>query len=162
MQEIGRTDVPERVTVDLSRQELDDLISHLRTGTRLPSGHPRQQRLIAKLRGFGKGITDDESESDSIVCPMERDTPDDVGWLAGWVHGRLQELTEGDERAVIWKQAHLVRFLLGRMHEYFAETNQPTLAVTTFMAEGQIAHLARYLEHAAACEADELHPGRRP
>jgi hypothetical protein len=93
---------------------------------------------------------------------MERDTPDDVGWLAGWIHSRLHELTDGDDHAVIWKQAHLVRFLLGRIHDWFSETEQPMLATTAFMAEGQVAHIARYLDHTASCEADDLHPTRRP
>ncbi len=162
MQQTGHADATERVTLDLSREELDDLIGHLRTGTHLRPGLPRQQRLLAKLRGFGHAVREDDGiGTDSAVCPMERDTPDDVGWLAGWVHGRLQELTDGDERAVVWKQAHLVRFLLGRMHDWFSETDQPTLAAASFMAEGQVAHVARYLEHASSCEADDLHPPRR-
>lgn len=161
MQQTGRAEATERVTLDLSREELDDLISHVRTGTRLRPGLPRQQRLLAKLRGFGTSVTGEDDEVDSAVCPMERDTPDDVGWLAGWVDSRLHELTDGDDRAVVWKQAHLVRFLLGRMHDWFSETDQPTLATTAFMAEGQVAHIARYLEHAASCEADDLHPARR-
>ncbi len=161
MPEIGRAEELERVTLDLSRSELDDLIIHVRTGTRLRPGQPRQQRLLAKLRGFGPSQTDADDEPDTAVCPLERDTPDDVGWLAGWVHGRLHELTDGDDRAVVWKQAHLVRFLLGRMHDYFAEQDQQTLAVSAFMAEGQVAHIARYLEHAASCDADELRGSRR-
>lgn len=152
---------PDRVTVDLTREELDDLIGQLRSGTHLRPGLPRQQRLLAKLRGFGQAPPSDDEEVDTAVCPMERDTPDDVGWLAGWVHGRLHELTDGDDRAVIWKQAHLVRFLLGRMHDWFSETDQPTLATAAFMAEGQLAHIARYLEHAAACEGDDVHAARR-
>ena len=43
----------ERINIEFSKEELDDLIGHLRTGKRLRPGHPRQQRLLAKLRGFG-------------------------------------------------------------------------------------------------------------
>lgn len=144
----------ERVTIEFSAEELEDLIGHVRTGSRLAPGHPRQQRLLAKLRGFGAHSTagDEEGEAEaSTVCPLERDTPDDVSWLADWVHGRLHELTDGDERAVVWKQAHLVRFLLGRLHDWLEESDYPTVAVTTFQAEALVAHVARYLEHIAAC-----------
>ncbi len=146
------------VSIDLTRTELEDLIGHLRTGTRLQPGHPRQQRLLAKLRGFGPVRTADDEEGgdtpDGAVCPLERDTPDDVSWLADWIHGRLHELTDGDERAVIWKQAHLIRFLLGRLHDWLEDNNYGTVAVTTFQAEALAAHIARYLEHVAACPVD--------
>jgi hypothetical protein len=149
----------ERVSIELSRTELEDLIGHVRTGTRLPTGHPRQQRLLAKLRGFGPIGTPDDEEGEeappSAVCPLERDTPDDVSWLADWVHGRLHELTDGDERAVVWKQAHLIRFLLGRLHDWLDESEYPTAAVTTFQAEALVAHVARYLEHIVACPMDD-------
>src|SRR5438874_9248370 len=95
----------ERIQVDFSKEELEDLIGHVRTGQRLRPGHPRQQRLLAKLRGFGPSGADEQGEA-STVCPLERDTPDDVSWLADWVHGRLHELTDGDEQAVVWKEAH--------------------------------------------------------
>lgn len=147
----------ERVTLELSKEELEDLIGHVRTGDRLRPGHPRQQRLLAKLRGFGLMLSDAGEEDDSesaAVCPLERDTPDDVSWLADWVHGRIHELTDGDERAVVWKQAHLVRFLLGRLHDWLEENNYPTAAVTTFQAEAMVAHIARYLEHIAVCPAE--------
>lgn len=154
MREItGGDDV--RVSIEFSREELDDLIGHLRTGQRLQPGHPRQQRLLAKLRGFGPMLSEDEDET--TVCPLERDTPDDVSWLADWVHGRLHELTDGDERAVVWKQAHLVRFLLGRLHDWLEESDYPTVAVTAFQAEALVAHIARYLEHVAVCPQDAAH-----
>ncbi len=146
----------ERVSIDFTQEEIQDLIGHVRTGRRLRAGQPRQQRLLAKLRGFGAiappaDEEDDETGPSAAVCPLERDTPDDVSWLADWVHGRLHELTDGDERAVIWKQAHLVRFLLGRLHDWMEENDYPTVAVTTFQAEALVAHIARYLEHIAAC-----------
>ena len=144
----------ERISIEFSKEELEDLIGHLRTGKRLRPGHPRQQRLLAKLRGFGPPV-EDEDGARSAVCPLERDTPDDVSWLADWVHGRLHELTDGDERAVVWKQAHLVRFLLGRLHDWLEESDYPTPAMTTFQAEALVAHVARYLEHVAACPLDE-------
>src|SRR5687767_955001 len=102
----------ERVSIELSQAELEDLIGHVRSGTHLRAGHPRQQRLLAKLRGFGNIRTDSDEEGDTehagtSVCPLERDTPDDVSWLADWVHSRLSELTDGDERAIVWKKAHL-------------------------------------------------------
>jgi hypothetical protein len=141
----------ERVTIEFSKDELEDLIGHLRSGQHLRPGHPRQQRLLAKLRGFGPVGEDGEDAPSSTVCPLERDTPDDVSWLADWVHGRLHELTDGDERAVIWKQAHLIRFLLGRLHDWLEESEYPTAAVSTFQAEALVAHVARYLEHIAVC-----------
>ena len=150
----------ERVTVEFSKEELEDLIGHVRTGRRLRPGQPRQQRLLAKLRGFGPIRTEaDEEEAitegaGGTVCPLERDTPDDVSWLADWVHGRLHELTDGDERAVVWKQAHLLRFLLGRLHDWLEESDYPTAAMTTFQAEALVAHVARYLEHVAECPAE--------
>lgn len=144
----------ERVTFELSRDELEDLIAQVRTGKRLRSGHPRQQRLLAKLRGFDK-LTGEETAVVADRCPLERDTPDDVSWLADWVHGRLHELTDGDERAVIWKQAHLVRYLLGRLHDWLEEADYPTAAATAFQAEGLISHISRYLEHTAACPHEE-------
>jgi len=147
----------ERVTLDLTKEELEDLIGHVRTGTRLRPGQPRQQRLLAKLRGFGPPSGgDDEDGEQSAVCPLERDTPDDVSWLADWVHGRLHELTDGDERAVVWKQAHLVRFLLGRLHDWLEESDYSTAAVTTFQAEALVSHVARYLEHIAVCPVDPV------
>ena len=149
------TDKNERISIEFSKDELEDLIGHLRTGKRLRPGHPRQQRLLAKLRGFGPA----ESEADeSTVCPLERDTPDDVSWLADWVHGRLHELTDGDERAVVWKQAHLVRFLLGRLHDWLEESDYPAVAVTAFQAEALAAHIARYLEHISVCPKDPHEP----
>ena len=156
----GSRDGAEPVTIELSPEELDDLISHLRTGTRLRPGQPRQQRLIAKLRGFGTPRPtqdDDDTHAESTVdtvCPLERDTPDDVSWLADWVHGRLHELTDGDEHAVVWKQAHLVRFLLGRLHDWLEESDYPTAAMTAFQAEALVAHVARYLEHVAECRVE--------
>ncbi len=138
----------EHISIEFSKEELEDLIGHVRTGQRLLPGHPRQQRLLAKLRGFG--LTEGDAEQ-SAVCPLERDTPDDVSWLADWVHGRLHELTDGDERAVVWKQAHLVRFLLGRLHDWLEENDYPTAAVTAFQAEALTAHVARYLEHISVC-----------
>jgi hypothetical protein len=149
MREIAAED--EHVSIEFSRDELEDLIGHLRTGDRLRPGQPRQQRLLAKLRGFGVRVDDEDEVASSTVCPLERDTPDDVSWLADWVHGRLHELTDGDERAVVWKQAHLIRFLLGRLHDWLEESDYPTVAVTTFQAEALVAHVARYLEHLAAC-----------
>ncbi len=146
----------ERITIEFSRDELEDLISHVRTGKRLRPGHPRQQRLLAKLRGFRQAEPAAGAEADEhTVCPLERDTPDDVSWLADWVHGRLHELTDGDERAVVWKQAHLVRFLLGRLHDWLEESDYPTAAVTAFQAEALAAHVARYLEHVAVCPQEE-------
>ena len=142
------TSEDEHISIEFSKEELDDLIGHVRTGQRLHPGHPRQQRLLAKLRGFGQ--TDGEVD-EGTTCPLERDTPDDVSWLADWVHGRLHELTDGDERAVIWKQAHLVRFLLGRLHDWLEESDYPTAAVSTFQAEALVAHVARYLEHVSVC-----------
>lgn len=157
----------ENVTIALSQDELEDLISHVRTGQRLRPGHPKQQRLLAKLRGFGPRPWSEEDEDSgesgeaSAVCPLERDTPDDVSWLADWVHGRLHELTDGDESAVIWKQAHLVRFLLGRLHDWAEESDYPTVALTAFQAEALAAHIARFLEHAAGCPADMArNPGK--
>lgn len=155
----GEMDAGENVTIALSQDELEDLIGHVRTGQRLRPGHPRQQRLLAKLRGFGaRSWTEDEDSAEigeaSAVCPLERDTPDDVSWLADWVHGRLHELTDGDEPAVIWKQAHLVRFLLGRLHDWAEESDYPTVALTAFQAEALAAHIARFLEHAAACPTE--------
>ena len=150
MSEIPGDDEP--VLIEFTREELEDLIGHLRTGQHLRPGHPRQQRLLAKLRGFGAGKSDDE---ESAICPLERDTPDDVSWLADWVHGRLHELTDGDERAVVWKQAHLVRFLLGRLHDWLEENDYPTAAVTTFQAEALVSHVARYLEHLSVCQESE-------
>lgn len=160
----------ERIKIELSQEELEDLIGQVRTGDRLRSGHPRQQRLLAKLRGFGTPFPanddgDDEDTSDeglpSSVCPLERETPDDVSWLADWVHGRIHELTDGDERAVIWKQAHLIRFQLGRLHDWLEEADYPAVAAAAFQAEALAAHVARYLEHLAACpnesEGDEQH-----
>ena len=138
----------ERISIEFSKEELDDLIGHVRNGKRLRPGHPRQQRLLAKLRGFGPA---DGELAENTVCPLERDTPDDVSWLADWVHGRLHELTDGDERAVVWKQAHLVRFLLGRLHDWLEESDYPTAAVTAFQAEALAAHVARYLEHISVC-----------
>ena len=148
-----------RITVEFSREELDDLIGQIRTGKRLRPGQPRQQRLLAKLRGFGHVRTDSQDEESvehlaGPVCPLERDTPDDVSWLADWVHGRLHELTDGDEHAVSWKQAHLVRFLLGRLHDWLEESDYPTAAMTTFQAEALVAHVARYLEHVAECQLE--------
>jgi hypothetical protein len=144
----------ERISIEFSKEELDDLILHLRTGRRLRPGHPRQQRLLAKLRGFAPSESDPDQ---TTVCPLERDAPDDVSWLADWVHGRLHELTDGDEQAVVWKQAHLVRFLLGRLHDWLEENDYPTAAVTAFQAEALAAHIARYLEHIAVCpHNDEL------
>ena len=142
----------ERISIELSKEELEDLIGHVRTGKRLRPGHPRQQRLLAKLRGFGPA---DDAAEISAVCPLERDTPDDVSWLSDWVHGRLHELTDGDEKAVVWKQAHLVRFLLGRLHDWLDENDYPTAAMTTFQAEALVAHVARYLEHITVCETEE-------
>lgn len=142
------TSADEHISIEFSKEELDDLIGHVRTGQRLRPGRPRQQRLLAKLRGFGH--TDGEVD-EGATCPLERDTPDDVSWLADWVHGRLHELTDGDERAVIWKQAHLVRFLLGRLHDWLEESDYPTAAVSTFQAEALVAHVARYLEHVSVC-----------
>jgi len=141
----------ERISIAFSKEELEDLIGHVRTGRRLRPGHPRQQRLLAKLRGFGP--SEDSAES-GTVCPLERDTPDDVSWLADWVHGRLHELTDGEEQAVVWKQAHLVRFLLGRLHDWLEENDYPTAAMTTFQAEALVAHVARYLEHISVCPQD--------
>lgn len=141
----------ERISIEFSKDELEDLISHVRTGKRLRPGHPRQQRLLAKLRGFGAL---DAEEDENSVCPLERDTPDDVSWLADWVHGRLQELTDGDEQAVFWKQAHLSRFLLGRLHDWLEDSDFPTAAATAFQAEGLVSHIARYLEHATVCTDD--------
>lgn len=157
---LGGLNEQERVTVEFSREELEDLIGHVRTGHRLRPGQPRQQRLLAKLRGFGpiRAETDEDDTTVEVaagtVCPLERDTPDDVSWLADWVHGRLQELTDSDERAVRWKQAHLVRFLLGRLHDWLEESDYPTAAMTTFQAEALVAHVARYLEHVAECPAE--------
>jgi hypothetical protein len=154
----GSRDAVEPVTIELSQDELEDLIGHLRSGKRLRPGQPRQQRLLAKLRGFGtpRPVADEEEGTSetavNTVCPLERDTPDDVSWLADWVHGRLHELTDGDERAVVWKQAHLVRFLLGRLHDWLEESDYPTAAMTTFQAEALVAHVARYLEHVAECD----------
>ena len=152
----------ERVSIELSQEELDDLIGHVRSGDRLRAGHPRQQRLLAKLRGFGNVRTDDDTEegeestehAGTSVCPLERDTPDDVSWLADWVHSRLSELTDGDERAIVWKKAHLMRFLLGRLHDWLEENSYPTAAVTAFQAEALVAHVARYLEHVVGCEEE--------
>jgi hypothetical protein len=152
----------ERVSIELSQDELDDLIGHVRSGDRLRAGHPRQQRLLAKLRGFGNIRTEDDTEegegstehAGSSVCPLERDTPDDVSWLADWVHSRLSELTDGDERAIVWKKAHLMRFLLGRLHDWLEENSYPTAAVTAFQAEALVAHVARYLEHVVGCEEE--------
>lgn len=138
----------ERVTIEFSKEELEDLIGHLRTGKRLHPGHPRQQRLLARLRGFD---LPQSGADESTVCPLERDTPGDVSWLADWVHGRLHELTDGDEPAVIWKQAHLVRFLLGRLHDWLDESGYPTAATTAFQAEALTAHIARYIEHIVGC-----------
>ena len=153
----------ERVSIELSQDELEDLIGHVRSGTRLRSGHPRQQRLLAKLRGFGNIRTGDDQDEDGVsehigtsVCPLERDTPDDVSWLADWVHSRLSELTDGDERAIVWKKAHLMRFLLGRLHDWLEENSYPTAAMTTFQAEALVAHVARYLEHVVGCEEEEV------
>jgi hypothetical protein len=167
----GLMDESEHVSIEFSKDELEDLIGHLRTGQRLRPGHPRQQRLLAKLRGFGLSAdqSEDEDETDegsNTVCPLERDTPDDVSWLADWVHGRLHELTDGDEPAVFWKQVHLVRFLLGRLHDWLEESNYPTVAVSAFQAEALTAHIARYLEHIASCpsepqEGSDAHDGRR-
>jgi hypothetical protein len=145
----------ERILVDFSKEELEDLIGHVRTGQRLRPGHPRQQRLLAKLRGFGAPVSTDDQEPEGTVCPLERDTPDDVSWLADWVHGRLHELTDGDEQAVVWKQAHLVRFLLGRLHDWLEENDYPTAAMTTFQAEALVSHVARYLEHVTVCPHDD-------
>jgi hypothetical protein len=156
----GSRDAAEPVTIELSQEELDDLIGHLRSGgKRLRPGQPRQQRLLAKLRGFGTPRPTSEEddappEPADTVCPLERDTPDDVSWLADWVHGRLHELTDGDERAVVWKQAHLVRFLLGRLHDWLEESDYRTAAMTAFQAEALVAHVARYLEHVAECDAE--------
>jgi hypothetical protein len=148
-------DEQERISIEFSKAELEDLIGHVRTGKRLRPGHPRQQRLLAKLRGFGPVESEDEDGTSNTVCPLERDTPDDVSWLADWVHGRLHELTDGDERAVVWKQAHLVRFLLGRLHDWLEESDYPTVAVTAFQAEALVSHIARYLEHISVCPHDE-------
>jgi hypothetical protein len=148
-------DEQERISIEFSKEELEDLIGHVRTGKRLRPGHPRQQRLLAKLRGFGPVESEDEDGTPNTVCPLERDTPDDVSWLADWVHGRLHELTDGDERAVVWKQAHLVRFLLGRLHDWLEESDYPTVAVTAFQAEALVSHIARYLEHISVCPHDE-------
>jgi hypothetical protein len=52
---------------------------------------------------------------------------------------------------VVWKQAHLVRFLLGRLHDWLEESDYPTAAVTAFQAEALAAHVARYLEHISIC-----------
>ena len=142
----------EPVLVEFSREELEDLIGHLRTGQHLRPGHPRQQRLMAKLRGFGAAQSETEA---STICPLERDTPHDVSWLADWVHGRLHELTDADEHAVVWKQAHLIRFLLGRLHDWLEENDFPTAAVTTFQAEALVSHVARYLEHLSVCQESE-------
>src|SRR6266542_3917816 len=142
----------ERISVELSKEELEDLIGQLRTGKRLHPGHPRQQRLLAKLRGFGP---QQGTAEESTVCPLERDTPDDVSWLADWLHGRLHELTDGNERAVVWKQAHLVRFLLGRLHDWLEENDYPTAAMTTFQAEALVSHVARYLEHISVCPVED-------
>jgi hypothetical protein len=149
----------ERVSIELSQNELEDLIGHVRSGTYLRPGQPRQQRLLAKLRGFGNIRTDADDEggtehAGTSVCPLERDTPDDVSWLADWVHSRLSELTDGDERAIVWKKAHLMRFLLGRLHDWLEENSYPTAAMTTFQAEALVAHVARYLEHVVACEEE--------
>ena len=149
------------MSIELNQEELEDLIGHVQSGTRLRSGHPRQQRLLAKLRGFGNIRTQvEEEEGDehagTSACPLERDTPDDVSWLADWVHSRLSELTDGDERAIVWKKAHLMRFLLGRLHDWLEENSYATAAVTTFQAEGLVAHVARYLEHALGCEEEDL------
>ncbi|MGI8424036.1 MAG: hypothetical protein ACR2NO_08010 [Chloroflexota bacterium] len=150
----------ERVSIELLPEELEDLISHVQTGKRLRAGHPRQQRLLAKLRGFGPIRTGEDEEdggtehAGTSVCPLERDTPDDVSWLADWVHSRLSELTDGDERAIVWKKAHLMRFLLGRLHDWLEENSYPTAAMTTFQAEALVAHVARYLEHVVACEME--------
>src|SRR5688500_2387881 len=150
----------ERVSIELSQAELEDLIGHVQSGTRLRSGHPRQQRLLAKLRGFGNirtGTDEEGSEhAGTSVCPLERDTPDDVSWLADGVHSRLSELTDGDERASVWKKAHLMRFLLGRLHDWLEENSFPTAAMTTFQAEALVAHVARYLEHVMGCEEEDL------
>ncbi len=59
----------ERISVELSKEELEDLIGQLRTGKRLHPGHPRQQRLLAKLRGFGP---QQGTAEESTVCPLER------------------------------------------------------------------------------------------
>jgi hypothetical protein len=142
------TSEDERIRIEFSKAELEDLIGHVRTGKRLRPGHPQQQRLLAKLRGFGPPA---EGDGGHTICPLERDTPDDVSWLADWVHGRLHELTDGDERAVVWKQAHLIRFLLGRLHDWLEESDYPTVAVTTFQAEALVAHIARYIEHISTC-----------
>jgi hypothetical protein len=152
----------ERVSIELSQEELEDLIGHVQSGNRLRAGHPRQQRLLAKLRGFGNIRTEPEGGAEeggdehvgTSVCPLERDTPDDVSWLADWVHSRLSELTDGDERAIVWKKAHLMRFSLGRLHDWLEENSYPTAAMTVFQAEGLVAHVARYLEHVMACEED--------
>ena len=151
----------EHVSIELSQEELEDLIGHVQSGTRLRAGHPRQQRLLAKLRGFGnirteaeEGEEGSDEHAGTSVCPLERDTPDDVSWLADWVHSRLSELTDGDERAIVWKKAHLMRFLLGRLHEWLEENSYPTPAMAVFQAEGLVAHVARYLEHILACEED--------
>jgi hypothetical protein len=157
----GSTERDERVSIELNQEELEDLIGHVRSGTHLRAGHPRQQRLLAKLRGFGSIRTDGDEEGSTehagtSVCPLERDTPDDVSWLADWVHSRLSELTDGDERAIVWKKAHLMRFLLGRLHDWLEENSYPTAAMTTFQAEALVAHVARYLEHVVACAEEEL------
>ena len=149
----------ERISIDFSKDELEDLIGHLRTGKRLRPGHPRQPRLLAQLRGCGAS---EGNAEEYAVCPLERDTPDDVSWLADWVHGRIHELTDGDERAVVWKQAHLVRFLLGRLHDWLEENDYPTAAVTAFQAEALAAHVARYLEHLSTCPHDAEEVGHRP
>ena len=152
------------MSIELNQEELEDLIGHVQSGTRLRAGHPRQQRLLAKLRGFGKirtgavgddGAEDGEEHAGTSVCPLERDTPDDVSWLADWVHSRLSELTDGDERAIVWKKAHLMRFLLGRLHDWLEENSYATAAMTTFQAEALVAHVARYLEHVMGCEEEE-------
>lgn|SRR5688500_2296353 len=160
----GSADGDQRVSIELSQNELEDLIGHVRSGTHLRAGHPRQQRLLAKLRGFGNIRTNEDGDEDGAehagtsVCPLERDTPDDVSWLADWVHSRLSELTDGDERAIVWKKAHLMRFLLGRLHDWLEENSYTTAAMTTFQAEALVAHVARYLEHVVGCEEEAL-PG---
>jgi hypothetical protein len=142
----------ERVTIEFSKDELEDLIGHVRTGQRLRPGTRVSSVCWQSCAALGPVGEDGEDAPESTECPLERDTPDDVSWLADWIHGRLHELTDGDERAVIWKQAHLIRFLLGRLHDWLEESEYPTAAVLDLPGEeALVAHVARYLEHIAVC-----------